>query len=170
MTRFAYSNLNNLYSSCFSNDSAPAPAVYQSLSPQSISASRPTVNIPVITGVLPSVDVFYSNVRSLLPKTHMLAKYISVYNPSIVAITETWLSNDVASSLFCPLNYTPYIQDRSSGRGGGHLILVKNDIKSTPLNIFPPVFSPSASHIDAAACRPYCSWSRLRYFVYLSSA
>ena len=44
-----------------------------------------------------NLSLFYSNVRSVLPKLSFLKHYISMYAPSIVAITETWLSDDVPS-------------------------------------------------------------------------
>ena len=83
-----------------------------------------------------NITVFYSNVRSLLPKAHLLISYVSLYNPTVLAFSETWLNDCVPSSLFCPGYYTSYRDDRLSGRGGGTLFLViKDDLTSKDIQV-----------------------------------
>jgi hypothetical protein len=54
--------------------------------------------------------------------------------PSIVAVTETWLSADVENSIL-PMSgeYTIFRKDRN-GIGGGVALFVRNDIPSHPIN------------------------------------
>ena len=93
----------------------------------------------------------YCNVRSLLPKVHTLFHYVSIYNPSIVALTETWLDPATPSSFISPPNYTSYRCDRSARRGGGSLILIDNSITSKPLSVNPLNLNIDL-HIDCVAC------------------
>ena len=97
----------------------------------------------------PIIKTFYSNVRSLLPKTHLLHNYISLYSPDILAFSETWLDPDTPSSLFCPSGYVAYRDDRLTGRGSGSLILASCDLISEVID----VKSSSCVHIDAIGCK-----------------
>ncbi|MEL7307440.1 MAG: reverse transcriptase domain-containing protein, partial [Pseudomonadota bacterium] len=100
-----------------------------------------------------SLNAMYCNVRSLVPKSHVLQSYISLYDPSIIALTETWLDDSVPSSLFCPSNYYAYRHDRITRRGGGCLILVKDNISSHSLTVYPILtYNDSHTRIDAVAC------------------
>ena len=96
------------------------------------------------------ISIFYSNVRSLLPKVHLLDNYVSLYCPCVVALTETWLESTLPSSLFCPPNYISYRCDRSGKRGGGSLILVKDSLTSNSLEIY-STSTENDSNIDAVA-------------------
>ena len=69
-----------------------------------------------------------------------------MYNPTIVALTETWLDSSIPSSFFCPNNYVIYRSDRTHAKGGGTLLLVKNTVVSKPLEL------DNNSSIDAVAC------------------
>ena len=101
-----------------------------------------------------SLGVFYCNVRSLLPKVNTLQHYVSLYQPSIVALTETWLESTIPSSLFCPENYTVYRWDRSGRRGGGVLILVINTLVSGSLEVaLRPLGDETFSRIEVIACK-----------------
>ena len=96
------------------------------------------------------ISFFYSNVRSLLPKADLLSNYISLYCPTVIALTETWLESSIPSSFFCPANYVPYRRDRSCKRGGGSVILVKDTLISKPLEIY-STGAERESSIDAVA-------------------
>ena len=138
--------LNSAYTYCYKDThrfSNTLPSAKSNIScPDSL---EPSIHIN-------SVDLFYCNVRSLLPKSPLLSHYVSMYNPCIIALTETWLNNSTPSSLFCPMNYTPYRHDRTFARGGGALILVKDNVISTSLEILPS--QPNTDiRIDAVACR-----------------
>ena len=85
------------------------------------------------TSSLPSL--FVSNSRSLRSKIDELACTVATYSADVVAITETWLSDDVPSSAFELRGYSMVRHDRSDGRrGGGVCVYVKDLLPSTPLN------------------------------------
>ena len=93
-------------------------------------------------------SVFYSNVRSLIPKLGFLCNYASIYEPSMIAITETWLTKDVPSGFLSLPRYVAYRKDRNFARGGGSILLVRDDVVSRPVNL--PILE---SRIDAVACQ-----------------
>ena len=70
------------------------------------------------TSSLPSL--FVSNSRSLRSKIDDLACTVATYSADVVAITKTWLSDDVPSSAVELCGYSVIRHDRSDGgRGGG---------------------------------------------------
>ena len=95
------------------------------------------------------IHFFYCNVRSIVRKTDLLCNYVSIHDPFVATLTETWLGESVPSAFFCPQNYVAYRQDRRTSRGGGVVILVKDQISSIVLS------TPSISdtRIEAVACR-----------------
>ncbi|MEL7308769.1 MAG: hypothetical protein AAGK05_13450, partial [Pseudomonadota bacterium] len=95
------------------------------------------------------LNFFYSNVRSLLPKVDCFHNYVSMYKPSVIGITESWLTKDIPTSLFCPMNYNVFRKDRLYAKGGGSLLLVSNEIVSHPVALPRSDFCK----IDAVACR-----------------
>ena len=97
-----------------------------------------------------SIQVFYSNVRSLVPKTHFLLNYVSLYNSDIIALSETWLDPTTPSSIFCPPRYNIYRDDRLTGRGGGTLILIKDKFSSSKIDL---TCCDVNSNIDAVCCK-----------------
>ena len=99
------------------------------------------------------ISFLYSNVRSILPKLSDLNAYCSIHNPTVIALTETWLSHRIPDSFFCPLGYTAYRKDWTRGRGGGVIILIKETIDSDIVDICIDL-SPSnnACLVDAVAC------------------
>ena len=97
-----------------------------------------------------SVQFFYSNVRSLVPETYLLYNYVSLYNPDIIALSETWLDPTIPSSMFCPPHYNAFRDDRSTGRGGGTLLLVKDKFSSSKIDL---TGLGSSSNIDAVGCK-----------------
>ncbi len=97
------------------------------------------------------ISIFYSNVRSLIPKLHDLYNYISLYHPSVIAITESWLNSSFPSSFFCPPNYNAYRHDRSNGRGGGVIIFVLKEVFSFPVNVADSDLH--SSRVNATACQ-----------------
>ena len=87
----------------------------------------------VKTSSLPSL--FVSNSRSLRSKIDELACTVATYSVDVVAITETWLSDDVPSSAVELRGYSMIRHDRSDGRrGGGVCVYVKDLLPLTPLN------------------------------------
>lgn len=80
--------------------------------------------------------VYYQNVRGLRSKLNQLAQSISYSTNAcdVIALTETWLSNDLGDSELSLTGYTVFRCDRShktSGylRGGGVLIAVRSTLK-----------------------------------------
>ena len=67
---------------------------------------------------LPSL--FISNARSLV-KIDELSSIVSNYSADIVVITETWLSNNVDSSVISLNGFLTFRHDRSDGRRGGRV-------------------------------------------------
>ena len=66
---------------------------------------------------LPSI--LLSNARSIFPKMDELRLLNSLHHTSIIAITESWLTDNIDSSLLYLTNHIFYRCDRTSGRGGG---------------------------------------------------
>ena len=121
-----------------------------------LSTGTPVCNYSAFTcktkvSAISDISFFYSNVRSLLPKIHLLHNYVSLYNPTVLAFSETWLNDSIPSSLFCPDNYIAYRDDRLSGRGGGTLILVKDNLTSKDIQIKSSAANGACS-INATCC------------------
>lgn len=95
------------------------------------------------------VPIYYSNVRSLVPKLNALRNYASIYKPFLIAITETWLTNDIPSSIFGLPNYVAFRKDRSFAKGGGSLLLVSSEVESKPVLLR----YDSSCKVDGVACQ-----------------
>ncbi|KAJ8027731.1 RNA-directed DNA polymerase from mobile element jockey [Holothuria leucospilota] len=77
------------------------------------------------------MKVMFANVRSLFNKFSEFLAHISIDNPDIVGVTETWLHSDISNSEIQVPGYKIFRQDRADtvcGRGGGVLLYVKNSI------------------------------------------
>ena len=59
------------------------------------------------------------NARSLLPKIDELTLFLSCRQPSVVAVTESWLNSDIEDGLVSINGYNIFRKDRPSRRGGG---------------------------------------------------
>jgi len=68
------------------------------------------------------------NIRSVVAKSE-LSHLLSNSNLDFLCISETWLQHSSSSSVFIMPGYQCFRRDRSSGRGGGVLIYVKDGIK-----------------------------------------
>ena len=99
--------------------------------------------------------IFYCNVRSIVQKRHLIPHYIGMYHPFVIAMSETWLDEDVPSSLICPEGFTVHRRDRSYCRGGGVIILVRDGCISSTLNLGAPESSASVTSptCDTVACK-----------------
>ena len=75
---------------------------------------------------LPSFYLLYA--RSLLPKIDELTAFISTQPVDIVAVTESWLHNDIENRLELLNGYNLFRKDRATGRGGGVCVYIKSDI------------------------------------------
>lgn len=75
---------------------------------------------------LPSI--FVANVRSLFYKIDELGVIASTLSPSIMAITETWLSEDTPDYLMSLPTYSLFRADRRNRMGGGVCAYVSDNI------------------------------------------
>ena len=103
--------------------------------------------VPIANGhdqILPSNDVrsftcYQQNVRGLRTKTNSLMLALSQCEYDVIALTETWLNNDILDSELTH-NYTIHRCDRNARtsrhkRGGGVLIAVRNELRSAAVHI-----------------------------------
>ena len=81
----------------------------------------------------PSITLF--NAQSLLPKFDEVKAVISLKSSSIVCITETWLNDTVDTSLVCIPGYSLSRSDRTTKRGGGTAVYVKENLNFTPVSV-----------------------------------
>ena len=71
----------------------------------------------------------YTNAQSLISKIDELETIVSMKNPDIVAITESWCHSNILNSEIHLSGYHMYRQDRKDtkdGRGGGILLYVRS--------------------------------------------
>lgn len=80
------------------------------------------------------MKIAHFNMRSMVPKIEFLRRVVSVNDYDIIAITETWLTNNISNNTVSIDNYKFYRLDRS-GRGGGVGLYVKNNICSQKIEI-----------------------------------
>lgn len=78
-----------------------------------------------------------------------------------IALTETWLHDDVHSSEIFPTEYHVYRKDRNflathQTRGGGVLLALKDHIKAEVINL--PYFDVNFPTIDLLACKCFLSY------------
>ena len=78
-------------------------------------------------------SLLLSNVNRLSNKLDDLCIMCDNLSPSVVALTETWLSRNIADDAIAIRNYKIYRRDRRGQQGGGVMIYVHNDIKSVQL-------------------------------------
>ena len=76
-----------------------------------------------------SLKVLNINFQSINNKTAQFHHILDSVKPDIVAGTETWLSNDIFDNEVVPksMGYSMFRKDRKSGKGGGVLLLVKDN-------------------------------------------
>ena len=68
------------------------------------------------------------NARSLLPKVDELIANLSVNTVNLVAVTETWLNDDIEDNLVSISGYNIFRRDRPYRRGGGVCVYLSEHI------------------------------------------
>lgn len=81
------------------------------------------------------------NIRSLKSSFYEFQKFILDINPDILAITETWLNQNDATTNYEIFNYNFFRLDRNN-RGGGICVYIKKYLKAKILNI------PKTNHLE----------------------
>ncbi len=76
--------------------------------------------------MLPSF--YLLNARPLLPKVDELTALLSTNPADLVAITESWLNDDIDSGLLSVRGFNLFRNDRVLGRGGGICVYIKDDV------------------------------------------
>lgn len=80
-----------------------------------------------------SLKCCYTNARSLCNKLDEFFTFVTIHNPDVIAVTETWSNSDITDSCLTPPNYKLFRKDRgqfSNERGGGVVLLVKENLPS----------------------------------------
>ena len=77
-----------------------------------------------------NLSVLHVNARSLHKNLDYLQVYLRTLKFSVIAVSETWTSNDSMSLLNIP-GYNSTSKKRTSGRGGGVALFVPNSFKFT---------------------------------------
>jgi hypothetical protein len=81
-----------------------------------------------------SLAVMHINCRSILPKLDEIGYLLHQVPPSILAVTETWLTESTATSNLIP-GYIFEYENRKEGRGGGLGLFIKEGIEYSKPNI-----------------------------------
>ena len=90
--------------------------------------------------------VILFNARSIIKKWNLICLEINHYQPASIAITETWLSEDIAK--YCSYHgFQQFYACRNGGGGGGVMLLI--DITFSVVQIKPPVHPPLSCELLA---------------------
>ena len=75
-------------------------------------------------------NCLYTNARSLRGKLPELQLLCEQHNPTLIGVTETWLSSEIHDSEVQLPNMTAYRCDRSDRLGGGSMLYVSSLLPS----------------------------------------
>ena len=81
------------------------------------------------------VKIGHINIRSLIPSFADFSHIVVQNNFDIFTVTETWLSNDVPSEAVHIPGYYLFRHDRTTGRGGGVAVYIKNILTSQEVTL-----------------------------------
>lgn len=126
--------------------------------------------MPSSTPNSPYFNCCYQNVRGLNSKIDKFYSSISECEFEVVALTETWIQQDVLNSELFPDNYTVYRSDRNLQltnyhTGGGTLLACKNNIKSEILNL--SIFDESCPATDIVGCKLLVNFVLYLYLLFI---
>ncbi len=87
------------------------------------------------------LKLLYLNGRSILRKMDELKIVVEKGKYDFVAITETWLNNEVHNALIALPGYNTIRQDREQKRGGGVLVYIRECLTFKQIRILNPEYS-----------------------------
>src|ERR1043165_8156647 len=87
----------------------------------------------------PSLTILHLNTRSIISKLNEVQNLLQQLPTSILAVTETWLTDNTADTIHIP-GYTFTYRNRGEGRGGGVGLFTREDIKHKEM-IIPTSFT-----------------------------
>ena len=90
-------------------------------SPLQTRKKKPKLNTP---------SLLLLNATSLRRKVGLLQVYVAHYNPSLIAVTESWANCTTPDSVYTLDGYSLCRNDRNNQAGGGILLYVNNCLKS----------------------------------------
>ena len=110
-------------------------------------------------------SVFYANIRSVTSKIDELQAVVSINNPYIVCLTETWLNSNIPNSACDLTDFICYRNNRQFAMGGGVCVYVRTmhpcnrlqDFESIWLKIRPHRLPRGNSSLWVAAVYPQSS-------------
>ncbi|CAH8564354.1 unnamed protein product [Schistosoma intercalatum] len=76
------------------------------------------------------LNICLINARSICNKKTDLALFVSIYQPSVIMISEAWTNSNISDRSISLDNYSLYRSDRLNGRGGGCLIYAHSSLNS----------------------------------------
>lgn len=102
------------------------------------------------------LQLYYQNVRGLRSKTKEFFYNVSMLCYDFIALTETWLSEDISSLELFPSHYTVIRCDRNFGamgvtRGGGVLLAYRNYFDALVLDL--SLLSSALPAFDIVGCK-----------------
>ena len=115
-----------------------------------------TLSNSVQTSATLNVTYLYQNVRGLNTKTDSFYKSVCGSDQDIIAITESWIQDNISSCELFDDRYSVFRCDRDLGgmgvsRGGGVALAVKKQFKTTPIDL--QVVCNNVTKIDIVGCK-----------------
>lgn len=114
-----------------------------------------------------SLTCLYQNVRGLNTKSVNFYKSIHNVNHDIIAITESWLQNNISSSELFDDRFSVFRCDRDLdgmgvSRGGGTILAIKRKFKPTQLDL--QVINSNVTKVDIVGCKLQFNYTILYIF------
>jgi hypothetical protein len=112
-------------------------------------SGRGPITLPLHSSKLSSnyfvTSIAYANVASLTAKYDDFCAFSNTYKPSIIMLTETWLTSKITDSLVSLGGYTLFRADRDGKKGGGVCVYIEDhtlaDFLVVPLMLAPVVLT-----------------------------
>ena len=137
------------YLSCQHSNNPPSH-LNPSATPFTPANMRPTA---ATTPVFSLPTIANTNLRSLCSKIGLYAQFLDDYAPNIAFISETWLTQDnkdtTLASLFASIDHKLFfVHSIRCGRGGGTLILIRQDYAPSIVELQPKPIESKPWHTD----------------------